>query len=55
MNVEIYSKIFMGTASQLDALKHKIKKEIKASIVIGETIVLHEPGFYLFQKGKPYG
>jgi len=52
VNVEIYSKIFMGTASQLDALKHKIKEEIKASIVIGATIVLHEPGFLPVSEGK---
>ncbi len=52
VNVEIYSKMFKGTASQLDTLKHRIKEEIKASIVISPTIVLHEPGFLPVSEGK---
>ena len=52
VNVEIYSKMFQGTTSQLDALKRKIKEEIKASIVIGPTIRLHEPGFLPASEGK---
>ncbi len=52
VNVEIYSKMFKGTASQLDTLKHKIKEEVKASIVITPKIVLHEPGFLPVSEGK---
>jgi phenylacetate-CoA ligase len=52
VNVEIYSKMFKGTASQLDTLKHKIKEEVKAVIVITPKIVLHEPGFLPVSEGK---
>jgi phenylacetate-CoA ligase len=52
INVEIYSKMFKGAASELDSLKHKIKEEVKASIVISPVIILHEPGFLPVSEGK---
>lgn len=52
VKVEIYSKMFSGEARQLDAIKGKIKDELKASISINPSVVLHEPGFLPVFEGK---
>ncbi|MFA5554480.1 MAG: phenylacetate--CoA ligase [Phycisphaerae bacterium] len=52
VKVEIYSKMFRGDASQLDALKGKIKDELRASITISPSVELHEPGFLPVSEGK---
>ncbi|MBF0484624.1 MAG: phenylacetate--CoA ligase [Candidatus Omnitrophica bacterium] len=44
IQVEIYSKLFHGDLSELEVLKHKIKDELRASIMINPTVELHEPG-----------
>jgi phenylacetate-CoA ligase len=52
VKVEIYPKMFMGEASQLDTLKNKIKEELRSSIVINAVIELHEPGSLPISEGK---
>jgi len=52
VKVKIYSKMFHGDLNELDALRHKIKDEIKASIVISPVVELHEPGSLLAFEGK---
>jgi phenylacetate-CoA ligase len=52
VKVEIYPKMFLGDPSQLEGLKHKIKEELKASIVINPNIELHEPGALPVSEGK---
>ena len=52
VKVEIYSKMFMGEARQLDALKGKIKDELRTSITINPVVELHEPGFLPVSEGK---
>jgi len=52
VKVEIYPKMFLGEASQLDALKNKIKEELRSSIVINAVIELHEPGALPISEGK---
>ncbi len=52
VKVEIYSKMFMGEARQLDTLKGKIKDELRASITINPVVELHEPGFLPVSEGK---
>ncbi len=52
VKVEIYSKMFSGDARQLDALREKIKEELKASITINPVIELHEPGSLPVSEGK---
>lgn len=52
VKVEIYSKMFSGDVSQLDALKGKIKDELRASIVINPIVELHEPGRLPVFEGK---
>jgi phenylacetate-CoA ligase len=52
VKVEIYSKMFRGDAKQLDALKGKIKDELRASITINPVVELHEPGFLPVSEGK---
>ncbi|MBF0478991.1 MAG: phenylacetate--CoA ligase [Candidatus Omnitrophica bacterium] len=44
VQVEIHSKTFHGDMSELGVLKHKIKDELKASIMINPSVELHEPG-----------
>jgi len=44
VKVEIYSKLFEGSAAALDKLKAKIREEIKAQVVLNPLIELHEPG-----------
>lgn len=52
VRVEIYSKLFTGDLSQLDALKRKIKDRLRASITINANIELHEPGSLPAFEGK---
>jgi phenylacetate-CoA ligase len=50
--VEIYSKLFSGDVRQLDALKGKLKDELRATIVINPVVELHEPGSLPVSEGK---
>jgi phenylacetate-CoA ligase len=50
--VEIYSKMFSGDVRQLDALKGKLKDELRATIVINPVVELHEPGSLPVSEGK---
>ncbi|MDG5814638.1 phenylacetate--CoA ligase [Chitinispirillales bacterium ANBcel5] len=52
LKTEIYSKLFTGDISQLDALKRKISERLKASITINPVIELHEPGGLPVSEGK---
>lgn len=52
VKVEIYSKMFTGDLSALDALKGKIKDKLRASITINAHIELHEPGALPISEGK---
>ena len=52
VQVEIYSKMFTGDLSALDALKGKIKDKLRASITINAHIELHEPGALPVFEGK---
>ena len=52
VKVEIYPKLFLGEAAKLEALKTKIKEEIRSSIVINPVIELHEPGSLPISEGK---
>ena len=52
IQVEIYSKMFTGDLSQLEALKSKIKDKLRASITINAHIELHEPGALPVFEGK---
>ncbi len=50
--VEIYSKMFSGDVRQLDALKGKLRDELRASIVVNPMVELHEPGSLPVSEGK---
>jgi phenylacetate-CoA ligase len=50
--VEIYSKMFSGDVRQLDALKGKLRDELRASIIINPMVELHEPGSLPVSEGK---
>ncbi|HOU37260.1 MAG TPA: phenylacetate--CoA ligase, partial [Candidatus Omnitrophota bacterium] len=52
VKVEIYSKLFSGEISQIEALKSRIKDELRASIVINPVVELHEPGSLPVFEGK---
>jgi len=52
VQVEIYSKMFSGNVRQLDALRNRIKEELKASIIINPAVELHEPGSLPVYEGK---
>lgn len=52
IQVEIYSKMFTGDASQIDALKNRIKERLKASITINPQVEIHEPGSLPVFEGK---
>jgi phenylacetate-CoA ligase len=52
VKVELYSKMFMGEAKQIDKLKAKIADELKASITLKSVIELHEPGILPAFEGK---
>lgn len=52
VKAEIYSKMFTGDLSSIEALKEKIKDELRASIIISPAIELHEPGSLPVFEGK---
>ena len=52
VKVELYPKMFIGEAKQIDALKTKITDELKASITIKPAIELHEHGSLPVFEGK---
>jgi phenylacetate-CoA ligase len=52
VKVEIYPKLFLGEVSKLEALKEKIREELRASIVITPGVELHEPGSLPVSEGK---
>jgi phenylacetate-CoA ligase len=52
VKVEIYPKLFLGEVANLEALKHKIVDELRASIVISPLVELHEPGALPVFEGK---
>ncbi len=52
VKVELYPKMFIGEARQIDNLKAKISEELKASITIKPTIELHEHGTLPASEGK---
>jgi len=52
VKVEIYSKLFKGDISEIDALKAKIKEELRAAIIIHPNVELHEPGSLPVFEGK---
>ena len=52
VEVEIYSKMFTGDVRKLDALRTKIKDELRASIILNPIVELHEPGSLPVFEGK---
>jgi phenylacetate-CoA ligase len=52
VKVEIYPKLFLGEVAKLEALRHKIQEELRASIVITPGVELHEPGALPVFEGK---
>jgi phenylacetate-CoA ligase len=52
VKVEIYSKMFRGDLSEIDALKHRIRDELRASIIVNPVVELHEPGSLPVFEGK---
>ena len=52
VKVEIYSKMFSGDLSEIDALREKIKDDLRASIIIHASVELHEPGSLPVFEGK---
>lgn len=52
IKVEIYSKMFLGEAKQIDMLKGKIKDGLRASITINAVVELNEPGSLPVSQGK---
>ncbi|MCD4830855.1 MAG: phenylacetate--CoA ligase [Anaerohalosphaeraceae bacterium] len=52
VKVELYSKMFLGEAKQIEKLKAKIREELSASITIKPAVELHEPGILPVSEGK---
>lgn len=52
VKVEIYPKLFLGEVAKLEALRSRIKEELRASIVINPAVELHEPGALPVFEGK---
>jgi len=52
VKVEIYPKLFLGEVAKLEALKHKIVEDLRASITISPAVELHEPGSLPVYEGK---
>jgi phenylacetate-CoA ligase len=52
VKVELYPKMFLGEAKQIDALKSRISDDLKASITIKPAIELHEHGTLPVFEGK---
>ncbi len=52
VKVEIYPKLFLGEVAKLEALRERIKEELRASITITPGVELHEPGSLPVFEGK---
>lgn len=52
VKVEIYSKMFSGNLSEIDALRERIKDDLRAAIIIHPVVELHEPGSLPVFEGK---
>jgi phenylacetate-CoA ligase len=52
VKVEIYPKLFLGEVAKLEALRHRIIEELRASITISPGVELHEPGSLPVFEGK---
>ncbi|MBN1359952.1 MAG: phenylacetate--CoA ligase [Sedimentisphaerales bacterium] len=52
VKVEIYPKLFLGEVSKLEALRGRIREELRSSIVITPNVELHEPGSLPISEGK---
>ncbi|AQT68283.1 Phenylacetate-coenzyme A ligase [Anaerohalosphaera lusitana] len=52
VQVEIYSKMFTGSAGELENLRHRIVEKLKGTITIKPLVKLHEPGFLPVYEGK---
>ena len=52
VRVELCGKMFTGEATQLDALRKKIRDDLRASIIINAGVELHEPGSLPVSEGK---
>ena len=52
VKVEIYSKLFSGNLSEIDALKSRIIEELRAAIIIHPIVELHEPQSLPVFEGK---
>jgi phenylacetate-CoA ligase len=52
VKVEIYPKLFLGEVAKLEALRNRIREELRSSIVISPLVELHEPGSLPVSEGK---
>lgn len=52
VKVEIYPKLFLGDVARLEALRARIREELRSSIVISPNVELHEPGSLPVSEGK---
>ncbi len=52
VKVEIYPKLFLGEVAKLEALRTRIREELRSSIVISPIVELHEPGSLPVSEGK---
>ena len=52
VQVEIYPKLFLGEVAKLEALRERIKEELRSSITITPVVELHEPGSLPVFEGK---
>ena len=52
VKVEIYPKLFLGDVAKLEALRARIREELRSSIVISPNVELHEPGSLPVSEGK---
>lgn len=52
VKVEIYSKMFTGDLHAVEALRARIKDELRATIIVNPVVELHEPGSLPVFEGK---
>ncbi len=52
IKTEIYTKMFTGDIAALDQLKHRIRDQVKSSVLIKPVVELHEPGSLPVSEGK---
>jgi phenylacetate-CoA ligase len=52
IKIEIHSEVFRGDFPSLEALKSRIKDNLKAAILVNPAIELHEPGMLPVYEGK---